>query len=73
LSQKWIAFIVFIYAISVYLGATYDQRNDLCQPDTGGTTHCYETTRDYLLSMKNAIVHASVILLNRFDPIDKIV
>lgn len=53
MNAKLLAFFLFVYLIGFFLGTLLDHNSNMCSVDTDGVTHCYDSTLNYLLDVKN--------------------
>lgn len=64
ITPKVVGFLCFVWIIGMILGSVNDFRTDLCETDTAGVTHCYDTTAKYLASLDNVFVQTSILGIN---------
>jgi len=60
MSNKWIAFLVFVWLFAAVMGAMYDKSEDICVYDTEGVQHCYESDLAFLMDASNTVGHIGI-------------
>ena len=53
MNPKLLAFFLFCYLLGFFLGTLLDHNVNNCAVDTDGVMHCYDSTLNYLLDVKN--------------------